>query len=223
MERTVDNRLFDLREDLLLMGGRAEEMIRRAINSLIRRDSDLASQVIVDDDELDDLEKKIDEEITDILVRQQPMATDMRFLISAMKMTSELERIGDSSVNISKFARVINDSPPVKPYEDLPKMAEIVREMVHASLNAFIQRDTAQAREIIERDRQVDDLHDLILDELRDLMEKDSSITAPALALSFVIRNLERIADHATNISEDVIYFVEGEDVRHEGEDVRRG
>ena len=216
MERTVDNRLFDLRENLLLMGGRAEEMIRHAVNSLIRRDSDLAKRVIGDDDEIDELEKKLDEEITDILVRQQPMATDMRFLVSAMKMTSDLERIGDSSVNIAKFARVINDSPPVKPYVDLPKMAEIVREMVHTSLDAFIQRDTDLAREIIRRDKEVDALHDSILEELEGLMEQDSSITRPGLSLVFVVRNLERIADHATNICEDIIYFVEGEDVRHD-------
>lgn len=215
MERTVDNRLFDLREDLLLMGGRAEEMIRRAVNSLLRRDSDLAARVIAEDDEIDDLEKRIDEEVTDLLVRQQPMATDMRFLIAAMKITSDLERIGDSAVNIAKFARVINDSPPVKPYVDLPKMAETVREMVQSSLNAFVQRDTGRARAVIERDQEVDELHDAIFDELQGLMEKDASLAAPGLALTFVIRNLERIADHATNISEDVIYFVEGEDVRH--------
>lgn len=218
MERHRDQELTEIRDNMLRMGGLVEEMIDFANSSLMKRDDSLADRVIEMDPEIDSLEKRIDEQCLDILARHQPMASDLRFLVAVMKITNDLERMGDSAVNIVQAVRVINQEPPLKPYIDLPRMADRTREMVHDSLDAFVERDSNLAREVIARDDRIDDLYRQLFRELLTFMIENPKNVARSLHLLLIARNLERIADHATNVSEDVIYYVEGRDIRHSGE-----
>lgn len=215
MERTLDQQLSRIRQKLLRMGGLVEQMIDQAVQGLLQRDSSLAEQVPVQDAEVDNLEMEIDELCNTVLVRNQPTAVDLRFLVAVMKINNDLERMGDSAVNIAQSVVQLNEQPPLKPYIDLPRMSGQAQEMVRNSLDAFVNRDADMSRGVLKADDEIDGLYKQIFRELLTFMIEDPKSVSRALHLLLIARNLERIADHATNISEDVIYYVEGRDVRH--------
>ncbi len=215
MERHLDQELFHIRQRLLEMGGIVEEMIAHSMQALTARDSDLAQQTVAQDREVDDREKNLDEECLSLLATRQPTASDLRFLIVVMKIVNDLERMGDSAKNIAQSALEVNREPPLKPYIDLPHMARLARQMVHDSLDAFVQRNSELARDVWQRDDEIDALYHQLFRELLTYMLEDPSKASRALHLLLIALYLERIADHATNICEDVIYFVEGVDIRH--------
>jgi phosphate transport system protein len=200
---------------LLRMGGMVEEMVAKATQALVDRSSRLCTEVIDGDNQVDQLEMEIDELSHSILGRRQPTAVDLRFLVAVMKINSDLERIGDSAVNIAQSVEQINEQPPLKPYIDLPHLSQLVQKMVRNSLDAFVNKDTRLATEVCESDDEVDGLYKQIFRELLTYMIEDPKTVSRALHLLLIARNMERIADHATNIAEDVIYYVEGRDIRH--------
>jgi len=215
MERHFDQELDRVRQKLLEMGGRVEGMIGKALDALTERRPELGKEVMEEDSIVDRMELEIDEACYTIMVRFQPAARDLRLLIAVMKIVTDLERMGDSTVNICQSVEKLNEEPPLKPYIDLPRMAKLVAEMTRESLDAFVKKDSAQATRVTESDDEVDALYRQLFRELLTFMLEDPKTTARALHLLLIARNLERIADHATNIAEDVIYYVEGRDVRH--------
>lgn len=217
MERHRDQDLEQIRKTLLRMGGVVERQIREAMQALVERDALRADAVIRMDDEVDDLQKEIDAQCSRMLALQQPMATDLRFLVATMKITTDLERMGDSAVNVAQAVAVLNEEPPLKPYIDLPRLAQITQEMVRDSLDSFVRRDARQALDVCKRDDEVDALYKQMFRELVTYMIEDPKNITRALHLLLIARNYERIADHATNIGEDVVFYVEGRDVRHSG------
>lgn len=215
MERTLDQQLDRIQQRLLRMGGLVEQMIDQAVQSLLQRDSSQAEPVREQDGEVDRLEMELDELCNSVLVRHQPTAVDLRFLVAVMKINNDLERMGDSAVNIARSVLKLNEEPPLKPYLDLPRMSSKVQEMVRDCLDAFVNRDADEARQVLKADDEIDALYKQLFRELLTFMIEDPKSVSRALHLLLIARNLERIADHATNISEDVIYYVEGRDVRH--------
>jgi phosphate transport system protein len=224
MERHFEVELQALRNRLLTMGGLAETMIHKGIKALVDRDESLVQAVLAHEEEMDLLCIEIDDRCFTQMALHQPMASDLRLLVASIKINSDLERIGDQAVSIALRARSLLKQPQLKPLIDIPRMATIVQEMVRKSLDAFVQQDPELARYIIDRDDEVDNLRDQIFRELLTYMMGDTSTVPRALDLILISRNLERIADHATNISEDVIYIVQGEDVRERGDkELRKG
>jgi len=215
MERRLDQDLDRVRQSLLKMGGLVEGMIAQATQALLERDTPLCQRVIAGDREVDQLEVEIDEICHRILGRKQPTAIDLRFLVAVMKINNDLERMGDSAVNIAQSVEQLNEQPPLKPYIDLPHLSELVQAMVRKSLDAFVRRDAALATEVCRSDDAVDGLYKQLFRELLTYMIEDPKTVSRALHLLLISRNMERIADHATNIAEDVIYYVEGRDIRH--------
>lgn len=215
MERHLDQELDRARQMLLRMGGMVESMVARSTQALLERDSQLSAAVIESDSDVDHLEMEIDEVCHSILVRRHPTAVDLRFVVAVMKINSDLERIGDSAVNIAQSVDQLNEQPPLKPYIDLPHLSQLVQTMVRQSLDAFVNRDVELASEVCRSDDGVDGLYKQIFRELLTYMIEDPKTVSRALHLLLISRNLERIADHATNIAEDVIYYVEGRDIRH--------
>jgi phosphate transport system protein len=197
------------------MAGRVEEMIGDVSRALVERDSVLAERVIRADRDVDEKEMQVDEQVLTTLALQEPKAVDFRFLIAAQKIVADLERMGDSAVNMAQAVQQLNNEPPLKPYVDLPRMSEMVRRMVRDSLDALVRRDAEQARTVLRSDDQVDDLYHHLFQELVGYMQESSDKVRRSLQLLLIARNLERIADHATNIAEDVIYFLEARDIRH--------
>lgn len=218
MERHQHQDIDRIRQDILRMGGLVEEMITHAMRALVERNSDEAAEVIKSDDAVDALQKQIDEECQTVLALYQPTAGDMRFLVAAMKIDTDLERMGDSAVNISQSVLVLNQEPPLKPYVDLPRMTLLVNGMVRDSLDCFVRRDAKHAIEVCKRDDEVDALYHQLFRELLTYMMEDPRAVTRSLHLLLIARNLERVADHATNIAEDVVYYVEGRDIRHLGD-----
>ena len=224
MHRQLDQDLARVRRSLLEMAGRVEQMIADADRALRDRDELLAERVIRADQEVDELEKQIDQDCLVVLALQDPKAVDFRFLVAVQKIVGDLERMGDCAVNISKAARRLAQGPPLASYVDLPRLSEMVRSMVRGSLDAFVRKDPMQAREICRRDDEVDALYHRIFQELVESMEAATAHVSRALQLLLVAKNLERIADHATNVAEDVVFFLEARDVRHRSTDsVGRG
>ena len=215
MQISFDDELASLKEKILLMGSKVEEAIRLAMKSLVDRDSKLARRVIQSDHEINDLEIEVDEICHRLLALHQPMAGDMRFITSSMKINSDLERIGDLSSNIAERALTLNEVAPLKPFIDIPRLASIAQEMVKVSLDSLVNKDPVAAKQVCERDDEVDNLNDQIIRELISYMLEDRANIKRALDLILVSRHLERIADHATNVAEDVIYMVQGKDIRH--------
>jgi phosphate transport system protein len=213
--RHLHSQLASIRDRLIHMGGEVEGMIATATRALVERDEELVVSVIDRDHYVDRLEVEIDEACHSVLARNQPTAIDMRFLVAVMKITADLERMGDSAVNIVQAARQLNREAPLNAYVDLPRMSQEVQTMVRESLDAFVRRDPALAAQICKNDDQVDDLYRQLFAELMQMMTADSKMVSRAVHLLLVARNLERIADHATNIAEDVIYYVDGRDIRH--------
>ncbi len=216
MERQqFEGDLDALKHRLLHMGSLVEAQTTKALVSLMERRAELAQIVIAGDAAVNRLQIEIDDRCLKMLALQQPMATDLRLITSAMKMGADLERIGDQAVNIAETAMRLLETPPLKPLIDIAEMSEIAQKMTRDSLDAFVRRDADLAREVLHRDDQVDDLKDRVFRVLLTHMMADPGTIERALGLILISRNIERIADHATNIAEDVIFLVEARDVRH--------
>ena len=207
--------LEELNQALLEMGARVESSIHCSVQALVDRDERMARRVIDDEVTVNRMELDIDARATRLLALNQPVAGDLRLLIMALKINTDLERMGDLAVNIAERAIDLIRLPPIKPLIDTPRMASLVEDMLHWSLDAFVKRDPELAARVLPSDDEVDDLRDRIYKDLTELMQKNPEVVSGAIYLMFVARNLERIADHATNIAEDVIYLVRGVDVRH--------
>jgi phosphate transport system protein len=215
MERLFDEELKNLKEKLLRMAALVEEAIDLSLEALKDQKEEPAREILKGEEAVNLLDVEIDETCLRLLALRQPMAGDLRFITSAMKIGSDLERMGDLAVNIAEQALELAKWPLLKPLIDIPRMAQLVRAMVRDSLNAFINRDEVLARDVCVRDDEVDSLDDQIFRELLTTMMQDPASIARAVALILVGRNLERIADHATNIGEDVIYLVRGKTIKH--------
>src|SRR5215813_6990708 len=215
MERRFHEELHTLKQTLLAMGGLVEDQIRRAMQALTDRDDALALVVIDRDQEVNAYDVEVDETCVNLLALHQPAAGDLRFITTAMKIVTDLERIGDQAVNIAQRALELNQEPQLKPYIDLPRMADRAQRMVKESLDAFVARDTELARRVCGEDAEVDALKEQIFRELLTYMMEDAKTIPRAIRLILVSRFLERVADHATNIAEMVIYMVESKMVRH--------
>ncbi len=211
--------LDELQGRLLEMGGLVEAAIHGSIRALVNRDEQQAQEVFRNEARINQMEISIDDLAIRLMALYQPMASDLRFLTSIIKINSDLERMGDLAINIVERAIVIIEQPSVKPLVDIPRMATMVESMVRRSLDAFVKRDAETARSILLSDDAVDELRDVIIEELIGYMENDPDTVRRALDLILVTRNLERVADHATNIAEDVIFLVQGVDVRHHAEE----
>jgi phosphate transport system protein len=218
MERHFDQELADLKENLLRMAGFTEQSLAQALKALVQRDDALAKKVDADDAVLDKLEIEIDDRCVKLLALRQPTATDLRFITMAMRLSGELERIGDQAVNIAHRAEELNREPLLKPLVDIPRMADHAQGMIHNSLDAFVYAKPNLAREVIKRDEKVDLLNRQLHRELTSFMIEDPHTITRCLNLMSVAHNLERIADHATNIAEDIVYLYEGRDIRHQNE-----
>jgi phosphate transport system protein len=204
-----------LRNQLLTMGALVEDRVHRAIQALVERREEDAQRIIATDKEINDLQIEIDDRCLKLLALQTPLAVDLRLITSAMKINADLERVGDQAVNIAENVLQLLPHPPLKPLIDIPRMAGIAERMVRDALDSFVKGDAALARDVLRRDDEVDALKDTLFRELLTYMMADPGTIQRALALILIGRNLERIADHATNIAEDVIFIAEAKDVRH--------
>ena len=200
------------------MSGLVEDAVYRSVLSLAERDAQQAQRVLDNEGKINRLEIEIDELATRLLALQQPMATDLRFLTAAIKINNDLERMGDLAVNIVQRALYLMHEPVVKPLIDIPHMANLVQSMIRKSLDAFVKKDPELARSVLASDDAIDELRDAIYEELISYMERDPKTVRQGVNLMYVARNLERLADHATNVAEDVLFLVEGVDVRHHAE-----
>lgn len=207
-----------LRNQLLTMGGLVEERVHRAVHALVHRAEEEAQRIIATDKEINDLQIDVDNRCLRLLATQTPLAVDLRLITSAMKINADLERVGDQAVNIAESVLVLIPQPPLKPLIDIPRMASIAEKMIRDALDAFVKKDAELARDVLRRDDEVDELKDQVFRELLTYMMADPGTIQRALSLILISRNLERIADHATNIAEDVIFIAEAKDVRHHAE-----
>ncbi|HEY7203256.1 MAG TPA: phosphate signaling complex protein PhoU [Methylomirabilota bacterium] len=215
MQRHFHEELEGVKQTLLAMGGLVEDQIRRAMTALLERDDALAQEVIDRDRQVNAYDVEVDEQCVSLLALHQPAAGDLRFITTAMKIVTDLERIGDQAVNIAQRVLELNREPQLKPYIDLPRMAERAQRMVKESLDAFVARDTALARQVCGEDAEVDALKEQIFRELLTFMMEDPRTIPRAIRVILISRFMERVADHATNIAEMVVYLVEGKMVRH--------
>jgi len=215
MPRHFHEELEQMKEKLLKLGSLVETMVERAVASLVDRDSRLAEEIIASDDRVDALDLEIDEDCLRLLALQQPAAKDLRFITTAMKITTDLERMADQAVNICQRAIELNEEPQLKPYIDIPMMSQLSQKMLRDSLDAFVRRDAELARQVIPADNKVDALKNQVFRELLTFMMEDPRTIPRAIRLILVSRHLERIADHATNIAEMVVFLVEGKSIRH--------
>jgi phosphate transport system protein len=214
-QRHFHEELDGLKQTLLAMGALVEDQIRRVMHALLERDDGLAREVMERDQRVNAYDVEIDEKCVELLALHQPTAIDLRVIMTAVKIVTDLERIGDQAVNIAQRAIELNSEPQLKPYVDLPRMAECAQRMVKESLDAFVNRDTELARRVCASDSEVDSLKEQIFRELLTFMMQDPKTIPRALRLILISRFMERIADHSTNIAEMVIYMVEGKLVRH--------
>jgi phosphate transport system protein len=214
-DKAFEKDLRDLREKLLSMGGRVEEQIAQSVRALSDRDSHLSEVVKESDLEVNRLEVVIDDLCRKILALRQPAASDLRLITTALKIVTDLERIGDLAVNIAERVIDLNQAPPIAPYVDLPKLAELAQTQVKRALDAFVTADAAKATEVLKGDDLIDALYLKIFNELLAYMMEDSKTIRRAMSLMFVAKHLERVGDHAVNLAEMVIYMVKGTDVRH--------
>ena len=214
-QRHFDDELADLKSTLLRMAGLAEDQIDKALTALVTRDSGLARHVIERDHQVNTWGVEIDEECIRLLALHQPAARDLRLVTTAMKISTELERISDLAENVSERTIELNEEPQLKPYIDIPLMGKMARMMVKESIDAFVKDDAALARKVLTDDDFVDNLMEQLFRELLSFMLEDTRTISRAIRLSFIAKYLERMADHATNIAELVVYLVEGKIIRH--------
>ena len=214
-QRHFDEELADLKTKLLRMAAQTEDQIDQALTALVTRDSALARVVIERDHQINALDVEIDEESIRLLALHQPAARDLRLVTTAMKIATELERISDLSENVSERVIELNEEPQLKPYIDIPMMGNMARVIVKHSIDAFVKEDAQLARKVLTDDDYVDDLMEQLFRELLSYMLEDTRTISRAIRLSFIAKYLERMADHATNIAELVVYLVEGKIIRH--------
>jgi len=215
MQRHFDQELRDLKDKILRMGSLVEEQVQGALRALVERDSDLARKIISNDRQVNTLDVEVDEDCLRLLALQQPAARDLRLITTAMKISTELERISDLAENVCERAIELNEEPQLKPYIDIPRMANWSLRMVKEALDAFVNHDAELARKVCRDDDFVDDLtHQLFRELLSFMLENPQTITR-AIRTTFIAKYLERIADHATNVAELVVYKVEGKIIRH--------
>jgi len=211
-----DEELDKIREMLFRMGLLVEEAIRNSADSLFEKDSRKAARVVESDQEINRFEVGIDDLGHEYIARFQPAAADLRFITMVLKITADLERMGDQAVNIAQAAEVMNQEPPVKPFEHLPAMVETACRMVHDALASFMEGDLQLANAILETDDAIDECHHRIYDEMQEIIGTRPELVRPGISLIMISHNLERVGDLATNIAEDVIYLRRGVDVRHQ-------
>ena len=207
--------LDQLKARLLEMGGLAEDRLRQSVRGLVERDLGLIERVLVGDAAINQLHIEIDDRCFKLLALHQPMAVDLRSIVSAVKINTDLERVGDLAVNIGEAVRRYLQHPPVKELIDIPRMAVIAQDMLRDSLDSYVRRDTNLAQSVLDSDDELDNLKTMVFRELLTHMLRDPSTVEPALDLILISRHLERIGDHATNVAEDVIFMVSARDVRH--------
>lgn len=220
--RLIDRRLDILRDKLLLLGGKTEEALRRAMQSLTERDSELARQVEKDDKIIDEMELEIDRLSIEILALQQPAAHDLRFVISVAKITPILERIADHAAGIARAALRLNNEPQLKKYIDLPLMAQIAAEMLQDALDAFTSEDSEASRQIIQRDKEINECYGRVFEELLKMMIENPSVTTSAAHLLFVAKHLERVGDYVKDICELNVYLREAVFIKHSKKEDQR-
>ena len=222
MLRHLDEELKELHKDILRMAVFAQESIFKSIESLKNRDQCLAQAVIDNDNNIDELELAIDEKCIDLIARYQPMAGDLRYITTGMKINAELERIADIALDISQKSLELMKKPLLKPLVDIPKLSQVAQDMVRNAIDAFVKRDALLARQVVLADAEADRLRNLVQDELiNEYLARDLKTADRAVALLLIVRYLERICDHATNIAEDVIYMVEAKVVKHHPEELK--
>lgn len=219
VHRHFHDELSHLKVRLLTMSGEAEAALSLSVESLLDRDAEKAASVIAGDRAIDEMEMEIEERCIKLLALQQPMARDLRMLTSALKIANDLERVGDHAVNIAQSAQRLAQSRPIAPEPEIIEMARLAREMLSDALEAFIRGDAAAGRDVCRRDDKVDSLHDSVFRILLTHMMEDQHTIGAGMELFLVSRNLERVADLATNIGEDVVFLVEGKSIKHHAED----
>jgi phosphate transport system protein len=214
-DKVFDAELAQLRDKLLEMGGKVEAALAGSVRALIERDSALAERVQHQDRDINRIEVEIDEMCARILALRQPAASDLRFITTALKIVTDLERMGDLAVNIAERATELNQAPPVRPFHDLVTLADLCEAQLKKALDAFVDRDVARAKDVIQGDDLLDALYTKLFNELLTYMMEDSRVIRRATNLMFAAKQLERFGDHAINLAEMVIYMVRGTDVRH--------
>jgi phosphate transport system protein len=214
-DKRYEEELKRLREEILYMGGLVEDQIQKAVKSLVDRDSELAQIIIERDHEVNRLDVEIDDLCIRLLALHQPAGKDLRFITTGLKITTDLERIGDMSVNLSERALELNQEPQLKPYIDIPRMARIAQRMIRESLDAFVREDTDLALKVCKDDEEIDQLNSQIFREVISFMIEDPHTINRAMKISSISKYLERMADHATNIAEMVIFMAKGKSIRH--------
>jgi phosphate transport system protein len=219
MERRLDIELDELRRDLLQMAGLAEAAVGKSMRSLVVRDRNLIAEVLREEPAINRMENQVDDRCLKILALFQPEARDLRFIAASLKISNDLERVGDQAVNIAQRAQDLLDEPPLKPLIDLPHMAELSQRMLKDALDSLVRGDAVLARDVCRRDDEVDNLEDQIFRELLTYMLADSKAISRAIHLILISRHLERVADHATNIAEEAFYLVEGRTLKHHAAD----
>ena len=215
LHRHLDEELAELKTKLVNMASLAEDQIDKALAALVKRDSALACRVIEQDHKVNALDVEIDEDCIRLLALHQPAARDLRLVTTGMKISTELERISDLAENVCERTIELNEEPQLKPYIDIPRMGNLARIMVKESIDAFVKDDSALARKVLAHDDLVDELMEQIFRELLSFMIEDPHTISRAIRLSFIAKYIERVADHATNIAELVVYLVEGKIIRH--------
>jgi len=219
--RHFQDELDQLKARLLEMGGLAEDRLRRAVQALVERDLTIVEQVVASDAAINELHIELDDRCFKLLALHQPMAVDLRAIVSAVKINTDLERVGDLAVNIAEAARRYLQHPPVKELIDIPRMAVIAQDMLRDALDAFVRRDLDLAQHVLDRDDELDALKTQVFRDLLTHMLRDQQTIEPSLELILISRHLERIGDHATNVAEDVIFMVTARDVRHHAGDIQ--
>ena len=220
MQRHFDEQIQEIREKLVRMGGLAESMVASALRMLIERDSRQHHEVQEREEQVNSLQIEIDDMAVRVTALQQPVGSDVRFLFMAARITSELERIADQAINICQNAVHLLQAPPLKPFVDIPIMAEIAQRMVRGSIDALVRKDVSLAERVLTEEEKVDAFRDQVFRELLTYMMADPATIPRALSLILISRNLERVGDHATNIAEEVVYWIQGRDIRHHHEDM---
>ncbi len=219
--RHFQDELELLKTRLLEMGGLAEDRVRLAVRALVERDLGLVERVLVSDAAINQLHIEVDDRCFKLLALHQPMAVDLRAIVSAVKINTDLERVGDLAINIAEAVGRYLQHPPVKELTDIPRMAAIAQNMLRDALDSYVRRDTRLAEAVLDRDDELDTLKTVVFRELLTHMLRDQATIEPSLDLILISRHLERIGDHATNIAEDVIFWVSAKDVRHHQDDGR--
>ena len=223
MKRFFDVELESFRSHLILMGEKSMEQVRRSLKALVDSNISLADQVIAADDEIDRLEVEIDDEAIRYMNLRAPIATELRLVIVGMKASHDLERVGDEATNIARRAVRLSAEPPLKAYVDIPRMADIAIEMLRDALDCFLNGDAQKALAVVQRDSEVDAINRQLYRELTSFMIEKPETISRALELMFISKSIERIADHATNIAEEMIFLVQAKDIRHSEEIKKSG